>query len=197
MPARGNVGKPNTGFPRVPTALGNRRQRDFHIPTATGAVSFSPIPSRRPKPNSTVRGGKVEITKTVIPTFPPRNEGLRRKERACVRQAGVDPRCPTLHRLRTRPFRTPRAYDDSAAAHINQTKGDLLNSPRQARTEGAGLRLTPDWNQTGLSGSSRIGELSASLHSAREEAYFFEEYAPHYFRSRVFLSGICPQQSAH
>jgi hypothetical protein len=40
MACRGKHGKPNTGFPTFPTALGNRQRRDFHIPTGPAAASF-------------------------------------------------------------------------------------------------------------------------------------------------------------
>lgn len=45
MPGHGRGGKPKGRFASAPTALGNRRRRDFHIPTA---------PTMRPD-------GKVEI----------------------------------------------------------------------------------------------------------------------------------------
>jgi len=53
---RGKRGKPNCGFPPFPPPLGNRRRRDFHIPTAPTTVPSS----RKPKPRSSAKSvGKV------------------------------------------------------------------------------------------------------------------------------------------
>src|SRR5712671_2442652 len=65
MTACGRRGKPKSGFPRASTVLGNRKSRDFHIPTAAA------------------RRGKVENQKQVshFPTrcfFFPQNESERR-----------------------------------------------------------------------------------------------------------------------
>lgn len=56
MTGHGKRGKPRTGFPSFPTALGNRQKRDSHI-------SNSPDDER---------GGKVEIQKqdSHFPTAP-------------------------------------------------------------------------------------------------------------------------------
>src|SRR5689334_5040336 len=70
----GNAGrwtpcKSKPGLCTAPTALGNRKRRDSHIPTATTAVSliFKTKTGRR-----TVLGGKVEIEKhdSHFPTDP-------------------------------------------------------------------------------------------------------------------------------
>jgi hypothetical protein len=52
MPDCGRRGKPKGRFSSAPTVLGNRKQRDFHIPTA---------------PTSQWKSGKP---KTGLPTFP-------------------------------------------------------------------------------------------------------------------------------
>jgi hypothetical protein len=52
MPRRGKRGKPNGGFPSFPTALGNRNDGDFHIPTGAAA---GPLAFTRLKPSSRLR----------------------------------------------------------------------------------------------------------------------------------------------
>jgi hypothetical protein len=54
MPGGGKRGKPKAGFPSFPTALGNRQNRDSHIPTAPVSVAVEKWKS-----------------KSRIPTFPP------------------------------------------------------------------------------------------------------------------------------
>jgi hypothetical protein len=39
MTGYGKRGKPKTGFPSFPTALGNRKKRDSHIPTAPATTA--------------------------------------------------------------------------------------------------------------------------------------------------------------
>jgi len=39
MTGYGKRGKPKAGFPPFPTALGNRKKRDFHIPTAPATTA--------------------------------------------------------------------------------------------------------------------------------------------------------------
>ena len=47
MTGGGTRGKPKTSFHSLPTALGNRKRRDFHIPTAATATVSFPHPNRK------------------------------------------------------------------------------------------------------------------------------------------------------
>jgi len=105
------------------------------------------FPNPRQTLNSFVRHGKAEITKDAISTFPPRNGGLRRKEGACVGEICSNPRSPRSQCLCAR-VRSGRIAL-TKATHQPQ-KRRPPERPTQARTEGAGLRLTPDWNQLGF-----------------------------------------------
>jgi len=77
--------KTKSRFPSAPTALGNRRSGDFHIPTA--AAVYAPIKVKSKIKKNCVRWKSGNPK----PGFPlsHRTDGLRRKEGDCVVDSGT------------------------------------------------------------------------------------------------------------